>query len=131
MIILISCNSYSQEECAEIVSWEPDDLETIYSSFDSTQSYIIKPSIIFANKLIRFYQTKISTQSISRCPFYISCSNYAYLSIKKHGLILGICYFIDRNFYRENISSNYQYGLRETEYGILKLDDSFYIFGKE
>jgi len=128
--LLSSSLVYSQDEYIETSSWEPDDLRPIYSSFDSTQDYITKAGVLFANTLIKFYQRKISTQSISRCPFYISCSNYAYFAIKKYGLFLGICFFIDRNLYRENITSFYHYELRENRYGVLKLDDSFYIFGK-
>jgi len=131
--IILSLNSttYSQDEYSELSSWEIEDLKPIYSSFDSTEKFVLKPSILCANMLIGFYQNNISTRSISRCPFYISCSNYAYLAINKYGLLPGICFFIDRNFYRENIASFYYYELRENDYEILKLDDSFYILGKD
>ena len=131
--IILSLNSitYSQDEYIELSSWEIEGLMPIYSSFDSTEKFVVKPSILCANMLIGFYQNKISTRSISRCPFCISCSNYAYLAINKYGLLLGICFFIDRNFYRENIASFYHYELRENDYGVLKLDDSFYLFGKD
>jgi putative component of membrane protein insertase Oxa1/YidC/SpoIIIJ protein YidD len=131
ILVVFYSIAYSQEEYIDISSWEPDDLIPIYSSFDSTHNFVIKPSILFANTLIGFYQKKISTQSISRCPFYISCSNYAYMSIQKYSFLFGICFFIDRYFYRENIACYYYYEFRENEYGILKLDDSFFIFGKD
>lgn len=132
-IILLSQSAilYAQESYLEVSSWEPEDVVPIYSMLDTTQEYLIRPSMLLTDMLIRFYQQKISTQSINRCPFYISCSNYAYQAIKKYGLILGICFFIDRNFYRENIGSYSHYELRETELGVLKLDDSFYLFGKD
>ena len=130
-IVLLSTFLYGQEAYTETAAWESEDLQPIYASFDSTQNYIIKPGILLAHTFIGFYQKKISTQSISRCPFYISCSNYAYLAVRKYGLLPGICFFIDRNFYRENIASFYYYQLRENAYGVLKLDDSFYLFGKE
>ena len=131
--IILSLNSitYSQDEYIELSSWEIEDLIPIYSSFDSTEKFIVKPSILCANMLIGFYQNNISTRSISRCPFYISCSHYAYMATNKYGLLPGICFFIDRNFYRENIASFYYYELRENNDGILKLDDSFYILGKD
>jgi len=53
------------------------------------------------------------------------------MATNKYGLLPGICFFIDRNFYRENIASFYYYELRENNDGILKLDDSFYILGKD
>lgn len=130
-IVLLSTLLYGQEAYTETAAWESEDLLPIYASFDSTQDYITKPGILLAHTFIGFYQKKISTQSISRCPFYISCSNYAYLAVRKYGLLPGICFFIDRNFYRENIASFYYYRLRENRNGILKLDDSLYLFGKE
>lgn len=131
IIVLLNSTTYSQDEYIELSSWESEDLALIYSSFDSTEKFVVKPTVLCANILIGFYQNKISTRSISRCPFYISCSNYAYMAINKYGLLPGICFFIDRNFYRENIASFYHYELRENDYGILKLDDSFYILGKD
>jgi putative membrane protein insertion efficiency factor len=44
--------------------------------------------IIFAT--IRFYQLFISPNLSKHCRFYPSCSNYAYLAIKKYGTIPGI-----------------------------------------
>ena len=130
ILLLFSSISYSQEEYAEMSSWEPDDLYPIYASFDSSGSYIKKPGILIASSLIGIYQKKISTQSLSRCPFYISCSNYALLAIKKYGLLIGMAFFVDRNCYRENIACWYYYELRENANGVLKLDDSFYILGE-
>ena len=120
---------FAQDNYIETSAWEPEDLKPTYSTLDTSDEYIKSPGILFANKLIKLYQHKISTNSISRCPFYISCSNYAYLSINKYGLLKGICLFIDRHFYRENLYCFYYYGLREIEAGILKVDDSFYLFG--
>ena len=121
--------AFAQEEYIEISPWEPEDIVPIYTQFDNTKDYIISPSKLIAIKLIKVYQNKISPKSISRCPFYISCSNFAYQSVNKYGLILGISYFIDRHFYRENIFSFYYYSLRETNSGVLKIDDSFYLLG--
>jgi len=128
-ILLPSSILSAQDEYAETSSWEPDDLTPTYSVLDTSNKYIQSPAILFANKLIKLYQQKISPNSISRCPFYISCSNFAYHSIHKYGLVKGICLFIDRHFYREHPYSFYYYGLREIEAGILKIDDSFYLFG--
>lgn len=40
-------------------------------------------------KLIRAYQYFISPALSNHCRFYPSCSEYVYLSIKKHGAIRG------------------------------------------
>lgn len=120
---------YAQQEHIDFEPWESDDIKPIYSSYHISHNPNNDPLTLLSFKAIMFYQNKISTKSINRCPFYISCSNYAYLAIEKHGLIIGICYFIDRNFYRENISCYYHYELRENKEGILKLDDSYYLYG--
>ncbi|MCG9879821.1 MAG: membrane protein insertion efficiency factor YidD [Bacteroidia bacterium] len=43
-----------------------------------------------------FYKKYISSQDGSNCQFYPSCSHYAKLSIKKHGMLLGIFLGADR-----------------------------------
>ena len=98
--------------------WEWEDIE-----LNSPQNYISSK-----NYLINFYQNQISSKSISRCPFYISCSNYATIAICKHGWFKGILYFIDRNFYRENFSAWYLYPFKEKQNGVLRLDDSYFLF---
>jgi hypothetical protein len=77
-----------------------------------------------AQKAIRYYQRKISTLSVDRCPFYVSCSNYASRTIDRHGLLIGTALFIDRYFYRENRAAFAYYDLKETPAFVLKLDDS-------
>ncbi len=64
----------------------------------------------FAHKLNHFYQTKIGSKTIHRCPFEVSCSKYLIQSVENHGWIKGTALFIDRYFYRENssISTNYE-----------------------
>lgn len=109
----------------EMIS-EPWDRETVRE--DSNLAGLRK--IFFAEKLLDWYQKKVSTQSISRCPFAISCSDYTRRAIRKHGLIIGTAYFIDRNFYRENVESYRWYPLLEFQGGILKLDDAYYLYGE-
>ena len=79
--------------------------------------------------LIRWYQRDISTRSISRCPFSISCSNYAARAVERHGLLVGVCLFIDRNLYRENAGMVARYSLVEGADGALRLDDGFFLTG--
>lgn len=92
--------------------------------------YSFSPWLILeelADNAIVWYQHDISPSSIDRCPFLISCSNYARKAIATHGLLKGLCLFIDRNLYRENIEMFRLYTLIQKQNGILKLDDSFFL----
>ncbi|UCB51887.1 MAG: membrane protein insertion efficiency factor YidD [Candidatus Zixiibacteriota bacterium] len=133
VLLLSSSIPCAGEDYVELSSWEPEDPVPIHSAFQNTRTrdYEVSPYILLAGRLIGFYKEKISPQSIDRCPFYSSCSDYAYEAIGKYGLILGTCFFIDRHFYRENAGSYFHYELRETEAGVLKLDDRFYLFGED
>lgn len=97
-----------------------EDIDSIIST--STLNVMMKPVDI----VINLYQMDITGNSIQRCPFKISCSNFAKIAIKKHG-VLGILIFLDRYFFRENISAYINYNFVLTK-GVLKLDDSFYLY---
>ena len=58
--------------------------------------------------LFHFYKHYISSQDGQKCAFSPSCSEYAYISIKKKGLIFGVIDFFDR-FVRCNIFSPEKY----------------------
>jgi len=83
------------------------------------------PLTIGFRELIAYYQEHISSNSVQRCPFELSCSNYA-----KHALwhydFVGIAFFIDRYFFRENESLTGNYLLSKKN-GRTKYDDSFYL----
>ena len=85
---------------------------------------------VVADQLISFYQTNISPQSISRCPFKISCSMFAQKAIERYG-IFGVAMFIDRYYYRENHEAFAHYKLVVTDQGILKLDDALFLFERQ
>lgn len=87
--------------------------------------------VVAARWLIGFYQRKLSTRSISRCPFYTSCSVFAKEAIRRRGAFLGISMFIDRYYFREHSHSFAYYGLRTRIDGKLKLDDHFFLDGKD
>jgi putative component of membrane protein insertase Oxa1/YidC/SpoIIIJ protein YidD len=116
---------YSQETNEDVGPWENEDIRQITFS-DS--AFAKNQHEVWPLYLIQFYQKKIAPQSISRCPFYISCSNYTTLAIKTNGLLIGMCMFIDRNLYRENFAAQNNYLLRDKN-GELKYDDSFFING--
>ncbi|MBM4167494.1 MAG: membrane protein insertion efficiency factor YidD [Ignavibacteria bacterium] len=124
---LLHVLSLSQEKFQNgIDAWEP---EEELSKFPSTK--FSEPSFFSfissaSNNIISYYQTNISINSVSRCPFKISCSHYAQGAIQRHGF-LGICKFIDRYFFRENNEAFSHYKLLQTENGVLKLDDTFFL----
>ena len=126
-----SANTESpSEEYIEVYSWEPGDPVPVWIDAEPDLS---KPHGMMggiALSMVRFYQKSISVKSVSRCPFYISCSSYAVHAIKRKGLLLGLCYYVDRHFYRENPGMYLHYEYHETESGVLKLDDSFFILGE-
>ncbi|MBU0490137.1 MAG: membrane protein insertion efficiency factor YidD [Bacteroidetes bacterium] len=55
-----------------------------------------KRTISPANWLFLFYKNIFSNQDISQCGFSPSCSEYAYLSVKKFGFIFAIPDIFDR-----------------------------------
>ena len=67
--------------------------------------------------LFHFYKHYISTQDGQSCGFSPSCSEFAFLSIKKHGVIVGVIDFFDR-FARCNPMSheNYPYDAENKVY---------------
>lgn len=76
---------------------------------------------------IGLYQTRIGPRSVKRCPFYVSCSDFARLAVQRCGPIAGTAMFIDRNLYREHPMASAYYPLREDAAGALKLDDGFFL----
>ncbi len=46
--------------------------------------------------LFYIYKHYISSQDMQSCRFTPSCSEFAFISIKKHGLIIGVIDFFDR-----------------------------------
>ncbi len=46
--------------------------------------------------LFYFYKRFISSQDGQSCRYSPSCSEYAFLSIKKHGILVGVIDFFDR-----------------------------------
>jgi putative component of membrane protein insertase Oxa1/YidC/SpoIIIJ protein YidD len=46
--------------------------------------------------LFLFYKFAISSQDYNKCTFTPSCSEYGLLSVKKHGVIIGMLATIDR-----------------------------------
>ncbi len=119
------------QEYVEKNSWEPDDLDKEEALYDKPKG-LNSPVGSVTLSLIRVYQKRISPKStMNRCPFKTSCSNFAFQSISRQGFLVGMLLFIDRYYYRENISAPYNYPLYENEEGVLKLNDDYYLKGAE
>lgn len=122
--VLFSSTLNAQDEYIEISAWEPEDI-----ILPATRS-IPRPSLrqLVADRMLQFYQKRVRTNSIDRCPFHMRCSDYARQAIEKYGLVLGISVAIDRYFYRENSGRYQHYDLRNSRNRGLKLDDSFFLY---
>ncbi|MBZ0265524.1 membrane protein insertion efficiency factor YidD [bacterium] len=104
----------------------PGDSDPIYSSPWRAPSLPQSES----NILFRLYKNHSDKKSIHRCPFRISCSNYAKSAIESHGIFAGSLLTIDRYFYRENIAAQYNYEHISYE-GRILLDDSYFLEKRE
>jgi hypothetical protein len=119
--------SISLEGERDLVPWEPDEIVTTASEQPAWTNSASWPAQL-SLWLVGVYQTRIAVKSVGRCPFTPSCSNFAIAAVKKYGFVIGWCLFIDRHLFRENAQVRYLYGLKEINMGVLKVDDSFYIY---
>lgn len=118
IILFVSClNLYAEEP------WEKEDLLI---------SNMVEPNIFldYGVKMVELYQNKIATNSVSRCPYYTSCSYYTIHAIRQYGLLPGILFFIDRNLYRENQDVYKKYLFKTDKNDAMKINDDFFI-GKQ
>lgn len=73
---------------ADTIAAAPNSFAFLNATADDGQATV--------KNLFRFYKHFISSQDAQRCRFSPSCSEYAFISIKKQGLILGLMDFFDR-----------------------------------
>lgn len=111
---------------ADLQPWEPEDLKAQVEKPPPMPNPARLPKDV-SLWLIRWYQKDIATRSISRCPFFPSCSHFAIQAIERHGFLAGLCFFIDRNLFRENPQKYRLYGFIEIAPGVLRLDDRYYL----
>lgn len=86
---------------------------------------VAEPSV--ADRLVDLYHNVLEYNTIHRCLFHITCSNFAKEQIEKRGWILGTLYFMDRYFYRENLSAFALYPLVPDKEGIYRLNDDYFL----
>jgi putative component of membrane protein insertase Oxa1/YidC/SpoIIIJ protein YidD len=119
----------AQAPVLEPDAWEPDAIGKEFPPKSVEKSELAMDAWL-AKALIRFYQTDIGPNSISRCPFFISCSNFAMQAIEKYGFFPGILLFIDRIYYRENPAAYLFYPKKRNSRLFLKLDDTYFLKGE-
>ncbi len=126
LVVIILLNYYVAYSAGD-EPWEPQDIADIHSISQRLPTQEGAESFIYplTSFLIAGYQSNASTTSVHRCPYYLSCSNFALVTIKRYGIV-GFCMFIDRYFYRENAALRRYYPLRAKPDGTLKADDTFF-----
>jgi putative component of membrane protein insertase Oxa1/YidC/SpoIIIJ protein YidD len=133
ILILILASQYpnlsAQTSAGEPGPWEPDALtEKPGRAHDSQPDMSLDAEIAVA--MIRFYQTDINPNSVSRCPFRVSCSNFAIRAVKRYGFVPGILIFVDRLFYRENMGAFEYYPKIRNSRNQSRLDDTYFLTGE-
>lgn len=81
-----------------------------------------RPIASAAMAAIAMYRSSTGTRPMRRCPYAVSCSNYAMLVLHRHGFA-GIFWFIDRFYFRENHAAHHHYPLVRMRGGEVRLDD--------
>ena len=126
MLTLFPLLVFAQNVTPIVDAWEVMDKTPSRTEHIQQESLLV----LLVNKAINFYQSDISTQSVSRCPFKTSCSNFAKIAVSRYG-IFGLAMFIDRYYYRENIESFRHYRLVKNNNGVLKLDDDMFLYQQD
>ena len=128
--LFLSCAKLSgQAPALEPDAWEPDATGKGFAPKRAEEPESAM-DVWLAKALIRFYQTDIGPNSISRCPFLVSCSNFAMQAIEKYGFFPGILLFIDRIYYRENSAAYLFYPKKRNSGLFLRLDDRYFLSGE-
>jgi hypothetical protein len=108
------------QEAIDDEPYEPEDLELSVPTREPSGA--LGPISDVALAAIRFYQVKIGPNSISRCPYVVSCSAFAYDQVYRLGFF-GIPAIIDRMYYRENADTFNKYPKYVLPSGLIKHDD--------
>jgi Putative membrane protein insertion efficiency factor len=101
--------------------WEAEDV--VAPSEPAPTSMALGPLSSLMLSGIRFYQVEIGPNSVARCPYLVSCSQFAKQALARYGFF-GLPMFIDRFFYRENQSTFALYPRYMSPSGVLRYDDT-------
>lgn len=81
-------------------SWVENNPDFTYNQFLYFQEE--KKPETYKEKMIDFYQQKVSVRQGQRCPCLPTCSNYTIYAINKYGFFCGFIMGIERIYFREN-----------------------------
>ncbi len=103
--------------------WEPE--PAVVEATPVVEPPAFAPLREVASGAIGFYQRRIGPNSVSRCQYAVSCSRFAAGEIERHGLLVGLLYFLDRFYFREHTSALAQHrdDVVRTPDGRLTIDD--------
>ena len=124
-VLICSSNVISQGKIESDIPWEKDEIKVSSKAENSSPLYLFNS---IGKNSIKMYQNKIAVKSTSRCPYHISCSNYALKALEKYNFYYAFLLFIDRNLYREHFSAYGYYNYIIYEDNRLKLDDTFFLY---
>lgn len=95
LVFLPASFGQSQEEVDFILRNNPLDLGPPHKNGELLENEVSEIKLVLFG-LMRVYQRYVSSQDKSLCIFTKSCSDFALYSLRKYGLIHGICMASDR-----------------------------------
>ena len=95
LFLLVSIRFYGQIEEDIMRFRQLNVIESADDKYPYARTYQNEMEFIFT-RLFLFYKNFISSQDASSCTFTPSCSEYAILTIKEQGVIIGTMNFFDR-----------------------------------
>jgi hypothetical protein len=119
--LFVARAAHADEPPVDDAPWEAEDLRA--TEVPEPPSMALGPLNELVLGGIRFYQVKIGTSSISRCPYVVSCSAFAKQSFTELGFF-GLPAFLDRFFYRENPDTFMKYPRYVMPDGVIRYDDA-------
>ncbi|HJX72003.1 MAG TPA: membrane protein insertion efficiency factor YidD [Bacteroidales bacterium] len=95
LFLLVSISFYGQIEEDIMRFRQLNVIESADDKYPYARTYQNEMEFIFT-RLFLFYKNFISSQDATSCTFTPSCSEYAILTIKEQGVIIGTMNFFDR-----------------------------------
>ncbi len=120
-VLFLVQTAHAQEAPVDDAPWEAEDLRP--TEVPEPPSMALGPLNELVLGGIRFYQVKIGTNSVSRCPYVVSCSAFGKQSFTELGFF-GLPAFLDRFFYRENPDTFVKYRRYVMPDGVIRYDDA-------
>jgi hypothetical protein len=122
-LLVVAWSSTAVAEPLRDEPWEPRPRSTRPASPPPpARRDTYRPLASAALSVVSLYRTAIGPGSIRRCPYAVSCSQYAALVLRRYGFA-GVFFFMDRFYFRENHAAHRHYPLVRLPDETLRLDD--------